>query len=789
MNHCIRKTVVTLALLVSAGFAVSAFELGKPCTVYFAKKCQPAAQELAETLEKIYGCKFAVKPAGKETEGIFVGVKTPSKMVESSVKGNRLDIFGTNVNYAVADFLERECGVRYLWPGELGTVIPEGKVRTLADGAYAFQPPFSIRLSPGFWSRYIPTRDSQNLNAWRTHRKIGQEMRAVFGHAFSRLVPREKYGKTHPEYYSLITPANWTGGVKPEKPRRANSDTGSWQLCTSNPEVRQIIAETLAAGAAKQPDMIRSISPNDGAGFCECEKCKAEDLPLQTATGTTLTNRMYKFMADVAARAKKINPKTKVGMFSYSYFSGIPTNGVKLPDNCYLSLCYIQVEATTPEKQKELDDKIIGLSKIGAKIVGREYWGTHYYQGMPIDHSTLIEHNIKLLRKYNAAGIYGEASIASSVRATDNYILAKLAWDPDLKRDDLLRDFCQSAFGDAADAMYKYFDEGEKRFLKKWSEASKREYPMLAYAPSMYANRLRMLSAIFDKEWYKNATNQLNRARKLAKKPIEKKRIEFFLAGVQVVYSKSRLNAMWSEVAAGGLVLPLIQPSETKVRMEKNTLRKLFAEAQKAAIGNEATIAHNLVENATAGVGFLREYAISLRPWKSMTEIGLLDLASNRFNYLVNGCFEYRQWEWDIQGAKDLQYSFTRERNCDAKDNFMSQCHLSQGLSLKLEIPAKTSVVITSKRPIESDIPAVLRSSLFARGDAEVTADFNGKKLKTFHVNAGLEEEGWKELRFTPLPMQPGKYIFRVTVNNPSDKTQIMYLDNMQVQVKPQADK
>ncbi len=29
----IRKTVVTLALLVSAGAAVSAFELGKPCTV------------------------------------------------------------------------------------------------------------------------------------------------------------------------------------------------------------------------------------------------------------------------------------------------------------------------------------------------------------------------------------------------------------------------------------------------------------------------------------------------------------------------------------------------------------------------------------------------------------------------------------------------------------------------------------------------------------------------------------------------------------------------------------
>ncbi len=116
----------------------------------------------------------------------------------------------------------------------------------------------------------------------------------------------------------------------------------------------------------------------------------------------------------------------------------------------------------------------------------------------------------------------------------------------------------------------------------------------------------------------------------------------------------------------------------------------------------------------------------------------------------------------------------------------MAQCHLNQGMSLKLEIPAKSSVTITSKRPVETDIPATLRSALFAWGDAAVSADFNGQKLKTFHVNAGMEENGWKELRFTPLPVQPGKYTFRVTVTNPSAKPQIVYLDDLEVQIKPQ---
>ena len=120
-----RSMTFALAMLASAG--LSAFELGKPCTIYFGRKSWSSAQELSETLEQIYGEKFPVKPADKMNTGIFVGVKKADKMVCSSVKGDRLDIYGTNIKYAVADFLERECGVRYLWPGKLGTVIPDGR--------------------------------------------------------------------------------------------------------------------------------------------------------------------------------------------------------------------------------------------------------------------------------------------------------------------------------------------------------------------------------------------------------------------------------------------------------------------------------------------------------------------------------------------------------------------------------------------------------------------------------------------------------------------------------------
>ncbi len=776
-----RKTLLSITLLSS--LALSAFELGKPCTIYYEGKNLTAANDLSRFLTQIYNQQFPISHIKrcKDGKGIFIAAKKPSKLVEAEVKGDRLDIYGNNVQFAVADFLERECGIRFLWPGELGTVIPKGKVKNLADGYYGYQPQFSRRLSHSFHypARYMSVKDRNDLNTWQTHNKIGLELKGSFGHAFARLVPQEKYAKDHPEYFSLVSPANWVGGSKPDKPTRKTTP-GCWQLCTSNDEVRQIIAEKLASNPTTD---IQSISPNDGGGFCECDKCKAQDYPLQEQF--PLTNRMYDFLADVANRVKKLNPKTKIGLFSYSYFAGVPSRKVQLPDNCYLSLCYIQVEQLTPAMQKELDDKIIGLGKLGAKIVGREYWGTHYYQGMPIDHSRLIAHNINLLSKYGAAGIYGEPCNNFAIRPSDNYILAKLSWNPALKRDDILKDFCKSAFGEAADLMFEYFDSGEKEFWKQWTRPENWTRDIMKHFPSMYANRLKVLSMIFNKKWADQRIAMLRKAKAKAKLPEEKARIDFIISGVNIALSKSELNEQWSLAVNAGIQLPLMQPSSGKVRMEKNNLLKIVNGILHKNYRHELIMGSNNNGNCVPGIGFLREYSVTVRPWKTVCEMAKLDLASDRYNFLVNGSFEFRQWEWEIKGNKDLKYLFTGERNCDEKTNFIAQCHLNQGLSLKLEIPANGSVTITNTRPVESNIPANLRASMFVRGNAKVKADFNGKAIETRHVNAGLEEDSWKELRFTPLAVKPGKYTFRARFTNNTNEAQTIFIDNIQVMVKP----
>ena len=166
-----KKTLIPAALL--AVSTLAAFELGKPCTIYYEGRNLASANELSSYLGKIYNQKFPVSSAkrSKDGKGIFIAAKKPAKLVEAEVKGDRLDIYGYNVQFAVADFLERECGVRFLWPGELGTVIPRGTVKNLPDGYYGYQPQFSRRLSHSFHypARYMSVKDRNDLNTWQTH--------------------------------------------------------------------------------------------------------------------------------------------------------------------------------------------------------------------------------------------------------------------------------------------------------------------------------------------------------------------------------------------------------------------------------------------------------------------------------------------------------------------------------------------------------------------------------------------------------------------------------------------
>lgn len=442
-------------LILSAAVSFSAvssfaFELGRTDSViYAADGHRDVAEELSGYLNRVFGRNFPVEKMPETSvpaAGLFVGVRPPRCDVTWDpareccvriVESDRVWLFGNDgellhgTDDAVYDFLERFAGVRWLWPGDLGTVADPSAPVTVPCGKHVYVTPFRKRLTDSFGYPFGRSPDeARDLRAWLRHRHVGSSLAAKgsgFHHAFDLILPREKYGREHPEYYALVPPERWIGEPKPTVPSRLNDPLtpGPWQVCTSNPDVRRLFAENLLASGT---DAIQSISPNDGYGFCECSACRAQD-PEGRGIGKDVydvTDRMFDFLSDVAWRVYGKSPTSKVGLFSYSYYDKVPVRKVKLPPNVYLSCCYI-VYGMNARQEAELAGKLSGLAATGAKIIGREYWGTHYTMRYPLSHSRKIDRNLKLLHRLGAAGIYGEPGNDFAVRASDLYLLTLLA--------------------------------------------------------------------------------------------------------------------------------------------------------------------------------------------------------------------------------------------------------------------------------------------------------------------------------------------------------------------------
>lgn len=787
-----------------------AFELGQSdATIWTSKENRPAATELSENLAKVFGKAFAVKDAPKaitDQKGIFVGIVPPDYRVTWDatrdcsvriVEKDRVWLFGNDgkevhgTANAVYDFLERYAGVRWLWPGELGTVAdPQGPV-AIPDESVSYVPPFRRRLTSSFsaYLRGMTKDEAADLSAWMRHRRVGSSLTSRgasgFQHSFSGRMPRAKYGKEHPEYYALVSPERWIGEPKPTEPTRLSDSMmpGPWQVCTSNPDVRRIFAEQIIA--AKTED-IMSISPNDGYGFCECPACRAQD-PEGQGIGPgvyDVTDRMYDFLSDIAWQVYKASPTSKVGLFSYSFYDKVPVKKFNLPPNVYLSCCYL-VYRMNRKQEAELAEKLTGLSRMGAQIVGREYWGTHYTMRYPLSHSRKIDRNLKLLHKLGAAGIYGETGASFGVRATDLYLLALLAWDPTADRAAALADFCTKAFGPkAGPVMYELFESIEDRVESKVETLADDHAKAFAHYRNTYADFNRFMATIFDDGFSAMCEKGCKKALKLADTPVRKARIDYFAAGLGFAKLTTESLRSLGDLAACGNDVPLTMPSDNEIRMEKSVLIKVANRAIDAENGRRRFPLHHKQSNILTSD--MRSEALSLRPWRTMAERARQLLRSDRYNYLVNGSFEYSGYSWDVSGDGTNVYSTAR--NHDADDNWMVQYHHKQGISLELNVAPHGTMRVRNLRKVSPAEPRSAVFAMFVRSERDplpfLKVTFGGQELKGFDVSRDVPlEDHWHELRFRPVRIPAGDHVFEIVAANPGDGTLTLNFDNLDLRL------
>lgn len=233
-------------------------------------------------------------------------------------------------DHSVPLFLEKYCGVRWLWPGESGEVVPHNPQMAIPDLNETGAPQFKRREMTAGYPRYWQPALKEQWREWVGHSLQGDQVNANFGHAWASVMPKAMYFEQHPEWYALVN-----GKREPK------------QLCISNPQLRDEFVKRLLSMPANQKLDIVSVSANDGTGFCECDLCKAKG---------SIGDSYWDFVNDIAQRVKKARPGLGIGTFAYTFGRQPPSKIDRLPDNIYLSMTSYATQLMLPDGLKEYQD-------------------------------------------------------------------------------------------------------------------------------------------------------------------------------------------------------------------------------------------------------------------------------------------------------------------------------------------------------------------------------------------------------------------------------------------------
>jgi len=284
-------------------------------------RLQESVKDLAMYLGKISGSRIDVltvaRPAADKRLPIYVGAtaekafgapakKSPQKQgwrMVVSPKG--LGFTGESdeaASYAVYELLD-DLGCRWYLPGQMGEVIPS--MKTIAV------PAADISEVPATMSRFVWYADDAFK---RRNRQGGLNLEA--GHALE-VHSGNQYGYLTKQ--QLEANPEWNAEMNGK--RSVNG-----RFCWANHGVSDAVADSIIAILDKQYKPTISLSPEDGATFCQCAKCKALDGGDwdTTMNEMSLTDRYVNFCNRVATKVTKKYPNILFGFLAYVQYTRPP---------------------------------------------------------------------------------------------------------------------------------------------------------------------------------------------------------------------------------------------------------------------------------------------------------------------------------------------------------------------------------------------------------------------------------------------------------------------------------
>ncbi len=507
-----------------------------------------AAHELVYHIQKATGVSLAVQKEGSvSSSGVRIylgdteaarragmeGRKLPAETFVLRTHANALYIVGKDADdksgdktpaynnfsasagtlFGVYEWLDRDLGVRWLWPGELGTFVPKARTVVVKSINETISPRFFQRHArPGIGYKishqslgFTPKAGDEyakEQSIFLRRNRMGRSQPMNYRHAFTDWW--EQYGEKHPEWFQLVNGKR--GPIKPGD---------RYAMCVSNVELQKKIVELWKErGGAKSQSLYSFINAveNDYLGSCECDDCRAWDGPQPPdrdkfyapnfkVYGTHfMSDRYARFALAIQQLAAKENPNaTVIGYVYFNYFQA-PTSDVKLNPNVLLGFCPSAGWYPRGDDEHQwYKDQWDGWIKTGARLFVRHNYFLDGYS-MPYIFARQFADDFQYQAKNGMFGTDFDSLTGQwATQGTTLYLLMRLHTHPEASVDELLAEY-YSGFGPAADQVKAYFDHWEKYTMENrkhindvfydriairwrtWAKAAHRVFPEECFA-------------------------------------------------------------------------------------------------------------------------------------------------------------------------------------------------------------------------------------------------------------------------------------------------------------------
>lgn len=385
-------------------------------------------------------------------------------------------------------------GVRYLWPGKLGKVIP--RVPELEI------PAFDFNMEPGIRYRGIrPDKYNKNDRMIAAWRRIGMErsdgellnVRAydkefcrdwfgfhplggdrdglTWGHSFGNYWM--DYKDSHPEWFALQRMGHRDQGVSPTRPT----------FCLSNQELLKQFVKDKIAGVESKPQQQCAVLCLPDGGYttaCMCEECRKLDpvnaMPLKIIIiegahrewfdYVSLSDRILCTFNKVLREVCKKHPDARGTYYAYSNYETPPI--VEAPHRNMVIVLVPGSYRNRKERETAID-YFLRWSAFGNKTFWRpNALNAFSRETVPANFARQIFDDTEMMRQKHLVGTDHDCfGYDWALSGLNYYVLVKSLWNMEnWSYDEIVADYIEKGFGPAKEEIGLFFTELEQWTLK-----------------------------------------------------------------------------------------------------------------------------------------------------------------------------------------------------------------------------------------------------------------------------------------------------------------------------------